>query len=63
MEEEEPIRTVKLIELVDPLLRGVDERAVCWLSRVTGIGEVREQREVQVRIPVREESHFQIVEQ
>ena len=63
MKEEEAARPVPLVELVDPPLRGVEQRGFPFERRPIGVRMVAEQREVEVRVAVGQEAHFQVVEQ
>ena len=62
MKEEEAIGAVPRVELVDPPARRVDERGVIARGGRVGVGKVRQQREVQVRVAVGEEPDLELVE-
>ena len=64
MEEEEAVGAVARVELVDAAVAPArPARRRPGLGRLAGVGKVREQREMEVRIAVGEEPHFEVVEQ
>ena len=60
MEEEEPIGPWRSFSSSTPARR-VHERGVLGHGRPVGVGEVTQQREMQMRIAIGQEPHFQVV--
>ena len=63
MEQEESVGAVQLVQPVDAASCGVDDRLVGRRGRRVGIAEIGQQREMDVRVPVRKEADLELVEQ
>ena len=63
MEEEEPVRAVLRVQRVDARRGGRDEVGIFRPGLFAGVGEVAEQREMQVVVAVGEEADLELVEQ
>ena len=66
MEQEEAVRVPDAEafgEQGDAGARGVEDRLIAWQIADVGVGEVAEDREMNVRIEVAERQHFEVLEQ
>ncbi len=63
MEEEEPIRAVARVEIVHAPPRGLHQLVIARPRALVRIGEVGQQREMEMRIAIAEETHLQLVEE
>ena len=63
MEEEKAIGPMPGVEVVDAATRRLDERRVLRTGRLIRVGEVRQQREMQMGIAIGKEADLEIVEE